>query len=47
MLLLTSTGSVIDVEVLKRHLSAVPNEYSYFDSGKLNTWKGPQHWKFR
>ena len=35
------------MELLKRHLSAVPNEYSYFDSGRLNSWRGPQHWKFR
>lgn len=43
---ITKTGFT-DVENLKRHLSFIPSEYSYFDSGRLLSWAGPQHWKFR
>ena len=37
---------ITDVENLKRLLSFVPSEYSYFDSKKFYLWRGPDHWKF-
>jgi condensin complex subunit 2 len=36
-----------DVQTLRDHLAAVPTEYSYFDHGRLGTWAGPKHWKFK
>ena len=32
---------------LKQKLTAVPNEYSYFDNGRMGAWAGPKHWKFK
>ena len=32
---------------LKQRLTSVPNEYSYFDTGRLGAWAGPKHWKFK
>ena len=32
---------------MKQRLTAVPNEYSYFDDGRLGAWAGPKHWKFK
>jgi len=37
----------MDVKTLRNHLSAVPNEYSYFDTKMLSVWAGPKHWKFK
>lgn len=28
-------------------LSDKPSEYSYFKSGMLATWAGPEHWKMK
>ena len=28
-------------------VSAVPQEYSYFDQPRLLAWAGPRHWKHR
>ena len=41
------TMALMDVNKLRDHLAAVPNEYSYFDTGKLGAWAGPGHWKFK
>ena len=35
------------IDNLREHLLAAPSEYSYFDTGKLGSWAGPQHWKFK
>ena len=32
---------------LKQRLTNIPNEYSYFDHGRLGAWAGPKHWKFK
>ena len=32
---------------LKQRLTNIPNEYSYFDHGRLGAWAGPRHWKFK
>ena len=32
---------------MKQRLTSVPNEYSYFDDGRLKAWAGPKHWKFK
>jgi condensin complex subunit 2 len=32
---------------MKQRLTTVPNEYSYFDDGRLGAWAGPRHWKFK
>merc|ERR1719322_1037408 len=32
---------------LKQQLTSVPNEYSYFDNGRMGAWAGPKHWKFK
>lgn len=39
--------ALMDVDKLRQHLSTVPNEYSYFDTGRLGAWAGPKHWKFK
>jgi len=41
------TMAIMDVKTLRDHLSAVPTEYSYFDTGRLGAWAGPKHWKFK
>ena len=35
------------VASMKQRLTSVPNEYSYFDDGRLGAWAGPKHWKFK
>lgn len=32
---------------MKHRLATIPNEYSYFDDGRLGAWAGPRHWKFK
>ncbi|KAJ9583234.1 hypothetical protein L9F63_022424, partial [Diploptera punctata] len=32
---------------LRKHLSTLPREYSYFRDGALDLWAGPSHWKIR
>merc|ERR1712018_982593 len=32
---------------MKQRLTSIPNEYSYFDDGRLGAWAGPKHWKFK
>ena len=39
--------SAADILSLRDHLAVVPSEYSYFDHGRLNSWAGPKHWKFK
>ena len=39
--------SAADIITLREHLAVVPSEYSYFDHGRLNSWAGPKHWKFK
>ncbi len=41
------TMALMDVKNLRDHLSAVPTEYSYFDTGRIGAWAGPKHWKFK
>ncbi len=41
------TMALMDVKTLRDHLSSVPTEYSYFDTGRLGAWAGPKHWKFK
>ena len=39
--------SAAHIVSLREHLATVPSEYSYFDHGRLNSWAGPKHWKFK
>lgn len=32
---------------VKQKFTSIPNEYSYFDNGRLGAWAGPKHWKFK
>jgi condensin complex subunit 2 len=43
------TTAVPDLDAILEGEAANPlaGDYSYFDVSKLNTWAGPQHWKFK